>query len=80
MTTIMNTVSDLWCDILDGSLICSANPKSNLPIEPLDEFYSLQEYSEYWKSLYKFEIYNRIFSDKDLGQFAAENPQDELII
>ena len=76
----MNTVSDLWSDILDGSLICSANPKGNLPNEPLDEFNSLKEYSEYWKSLYKFEIYNRIFSDKDLGQFAAENPQDELII
>ncbi len=67
MTTLMNTVSDLVKEILDGSLICSTNPKGNLPNEPLDEFDSLKDYSVYWKSLYKYEIYNRIFSDKDLG-------------
>ena len=67
MTYIMNNVSDLWSEILDGSLICSSNPKGKLPHESLDEFNSLKEYSEYWKSLYKYEIYNRLFSDKDLS-------------
>jgi hypothetical protein len=60
-------VKDLVHEILSGSLILADKKDFKLPYEPLDQFDSKAEYSNYWKPLYKYEIYNRLFSDKDLG-------------
>lgn len=36
-----------------------------------DEFKSVSDYQSYWLDLYKYEIYSRLFSDKDLGDEGA---------
>jgi len=73
-----HVVKDLLGEILTGSLILADKKDFKLPLEPLDQFNSKLEYVEYWRPLYKYEIYNRLFSDKDLGQNDDEDaePQD----
>lgn len=54
-------------ELLSGELILDQSPISKLPHDHLEEFYSVEQYKKYWKSLYKYELYCRLFSDTDLS-------------
>lgn len=56
-------VKDLIRQLLDGSLIMDEDPKRDLPTKGLEEFNSLMQYCNYWKCLYKYEFYCRLFPD-----------------
>ena len=58
----------------------AAKKDFRLPLEPLDSFDSKTEYKDYWSPLYKYEIYNRLFSDKDLGQNLLLDDKSEVSV
>jgi len=63
----MYHIEDLMMELLSGKLILDEHPEGKLPKTPLEEFDTIEQYKIYWKSLYKYEMYCRLFSDTDLG-------------
>jgi len=54
-------------EILSGKLFKNTLKDFELPAYPLDDFDCNIEYRDYWRPLYKYEIYSRLFADQDLG-------------